>query len=58
MKDAKITQMETKAHDGFLAPLSSLITHVKSNKSKITREIKVVLLSQYCFQRAMVVFIL
>ena len=38
MKDAKITQTEAKAQDGFLASLHSLITHVKSKKSKTTRK--------------------
>ena len=46
MKDAKITQTEAKAQDGFLASLHSLITHVKSKKSKTTRKkLNVVLLS-------------
>ena len=40
MKDAKITQTEAKAQDGFLASLHSLITHVKSKKSTITRKNK------------------
>ena len=46
MKDAKIAQMEAKTLGGFLASLHSLITHVKSKKSKTTRKkLNVVLLS-------------
>ncbi len=59
MKDAKVTQTEAKDQNGFLSSLHSLISHVKKLKNpKQQEKIKVVLLSQYGFQRTMVVFTL
>ncbi len=40
MKDAKVTQIDAKDQDGPLASSHSLISYVKSKKSKTTRKNK------------------